>query len=86
MPQGAALRHQPKGTIRMRKILILGFAAVLAVLTLGSFTGSANAATTRTATFTAIQPANAFSQFDNVWTHTFAVNVDANGTFEAPAA
>jgi len=34
----------------MRKILILGFAAILAVLTLGLSTGSANAATTDTTT------------------------------------
>ena len=32
----------------MRKILILGFAAILAVLTLGLSTGSANAAATDT--------------------------------------
>jgi hypothetical protein len=50
--------------------------------------GSANAAIgpiTRTATFTAIQPAGEFGQFSNVWTHTFAVNVDANGAFEGTA-
>ncbi len=69
----------------MRKLL-LGLAAIAAIAgtTLG-VAGSANAAigpVTRTATFTAIQPAGEFSQFDNVWTHTFAVNVDANGAFE----
>jgi len=69
----------------MRKLL-LGLAAIAAIAgtTLG-VAGSANAAigpVTRTATFTAIQPAGEFSQFNNVWTHTFAVNVDATGAFE----
>ena len=69
----------------MRKIL-LGLVAIAAIAGPPSASaGSANAAigpVTRTATFTAIQPADAFSQFDNVWMHVFAVNVDANGTFE----
>jgi hypothetical protein len=66
----------------MRKILILGFAAILAVLTLGLSTGSANAATqTGTATFTAIQPAQDFGQFENVWTHVYTVNVYDDGSF-----
>ena len=65
----------------MRKI-ILGITALIAVLaTLGLTTGTANAETTRTATFTVIQPSGQFSQFDQVFTHVFAVNVDANGTF-----
>ena len=66
----------------MRKIL-LGLAAIAAIAgtTLG-VAGTASAAeTTRHATFTAIQPAGGFSQFETVWTHTFAVDVDANGNF-----
>jgi len=66
----------------MRKMLILGFAATLAVLTLGLTSGSANAATqTGKATFTITEPAGAFSQWDNVWTHVYTVDVQGDGTF-----
>jgi hypothetical protein len=37
--------------------------------------------TVKTATFTMIQPANAYEQWSNVWTHDFTVTVNADNTF-----
>jgi hypothetical protein len=37
--------------------------------------------TTTTAKFTATQPANAYHQWDNVWTHDYTVTVQPSGSF-----
>ncbi len=61
-------------------------AAIAAPLALASTPANATIGpVTRHATFTAIQPANEFSQFNTVWTHPFSVDVDATGAFERTA-
>lgn len=61
--------------------LILGLLATLALAAPVATASSAHADVVTTATFTAIQPADQFSQWTNVWTHTFTVTVQLDGTF-----
>jgi len=76
----------------MRKIL-LGLAATAAIVAPIAMATSADAAgtprcqtdyvtsSTTTATFNAIEPAGAYDQWDNVWTHDYTVTVNTDGTF-----
>ena len=73
----------------MRKFIIAGMA--LAVLAIIPSAASADvqrceasvpvSTDIKTATFTTIQPANEYNQWNNVWTHDFTVIVNPDNTF-----
>ena len=72
----------------MKKI-ILGLAATAAIAAPVALAAPANARRRRpsgTVTFTMTEPAGAFDQFGNVWTHVAQVTVNADGSSPAPAA
>jgi hypothetical protein len=65
----------------MRKF-ILGVAAVAALALPAAASADVARYQVQTATFTAVQPAGVFSQFDNVWTHSLTVTTNpCDGTF-----
>lgn len=63
------------------KKLIFGILAVAAMFASFAVAPAADASSVTTATFTAVQPAGQFSQFNNVWTHVFSVTVNADNSF-----
>ena len=66
----------------MRK-LILGVAAVAALALPSIASADTPRYQSQSATFTMVQPAGAYHQFDNVWTHDFTVTSNpCNGSFE----
>jgi hypothetical protein len=65
----------------MKKLMLGVLAALTLAAPLALAAVPANAEVTRTATFTAIQPAGQVSQWDNVWTHVYTVTVQSDGTF-----
>ncbi len=67
----------------MKKFFIVaGALAALAIPSVASADVPRCAApVTATTTFTVTEPANAEHQFENVWTHTYTVTIQADGSF-----